>query len=66
MPATAPGSSHRGKKQAAAWRRTEETPIHLRWGPAAPPDAPLALLKPPQFMKLVGNASVSPRALPSH
>lgn len=43
MPATTPGNSHRGKKQAAEWRRTEETPIHLHWGPAAPPDAPLVL-----------------------
>lgn len=43
--------------QAATWERNDER-IHLNGGSTTSRDASLALLKPPQFMKFLGNASV--------
>lgn len=45
------------RNQAATWERNDER-IHLNRGSTSSQDASLALLKPPQFMKFLGNTSV--------
>lgn len=48
---------HLSRNQAATWERNNER-IHLNGGSTISWDASLALLKPPQFIKFLGNASV--------
>lgn len=45
------------RNQAATWERNDER-IHSNGRSTASQDISLALLKPPQFMKFLGNASV--------